>query len=651
MIHIKRWQNKHSLLIASLMTTAVALPAHALKFSMGDVDGSLSSNLTVGASWRVEGIDYDLVSPGNTEGRGRASASVTDDGNLNFEKGHLFSLIFKGRHDLELSYENFGAFTRVRYWYDRELDKGDRPHGNSLNGYEPNEPLDDSRFSDLAKSSGLELLDAYIYGSFDVAGTPLDVRLGRQVVSWGESTFIQNSINSINPVDVSALRKPGSELKEALLPVGMIYIGAGLTDALSMEMFYQYEWKKTELDGCGNYFADVDVAADGCNVLTAFNFASDKDLYEGNWENPILALLEAPGYVPRAKDIEASDSGQYGIAFRYFADSLNSTEFGFFYMNYHSRTPIFSGINGDIAFDDLPSTLGLVIPPLLVRNGKNDYETIPHYVMEFPEDIKLYGLSFNTNVAGWAVSGEISHRPKMPLAINTTEIVHAIALGPQAPWSKMYDRAKNAGANGIVHGYDEVEFTQIQFTVLKFFDRILGANRLTFVGEIGANHIGGLPDTEKMRYGRSPTYGIGEFTAFSSGEGSAIPGQEFNYTCSSSDAALIGGLLPPNTQSQNCTDDGYITSNAWGYRMILALDYSDVFAGVNLTPILGWSHDVNGYAPPPNFNEGNKSLNLGLRADYLHTYTAEISYTQFSGGDYNTLNDRDFASISFGVNF
>jgi len=43
-----------------------------------------------------------------------------------------------------------------------------------------------------------------------------DVRLGRQVISWGESTFIPNGINVINPIDVARLRTPGSELREAL---------------------------------------------------------------------------------------------------------------------------------------------------------------------------------------------------------------------------------------------------------------------------------------------------------------------------------------------------------------------------------------------------------------------------------------------------
>jgi len=51
------------------------------------------------------------------------------------------------------------------------------------------------------------------------------------------------------------------------------------------------------------------------------------------------------------------------------------------------------------------------------------------------------------------------------------------------------------------------------------------------------------------------------------------------------------------------------------------------------------------------FNEGDETLGLTLTADYLNTYNAAISYTQLSGGPANYLSDRDFASISVGMQF
>ena len=62
-----------------------------------------------------------------------------------------------------------------------------------------------------------------------------------------------------------------------------------------------------------------------------------------------------------------------------------------------------------------------------------------------------------------------------------------------------------------------------------------------------------------------------------------------------------------------------------------------------------FSHDVDGYGP--NFNEGSMAASLGLTAVYNNKYNANISYTNFFGGDYNPNTDRDFVALSVGVNF
>ncbi len=591
--------------------------ANALQFQWGDIEGTFTSNISLGGSWRTSDYDPDLVSPGNTMNDGRASASVTDDGNLNFEKGEPFSLVLKGFHDLELSYKNWGVFTRIKYWYDQELESGKRPHGTSINNYVSGESLDDSQYADLAKHSGFELFDAYVYADLNIGEMPVELRIGKQVLSWGESTFIQNSANVINPIDVTALRKPGAELKEALLPVGLVYTNIGLTANLSAELFYQYDWEATVLDPCGTYFSNADVSGGGCNRLTLFSTFTDRDMVAGD-----IAL---PTFISRSPDRKPDDSGQWGVAFRYFAEELNYTEFGAYYINYHSRTPIFSGINSTVPGRSL---LGLA-----------DQDK-PRYFFDFPEDIEVFALTFATNIGAWAVSGEVSHRPKLPLAINTTEINQALALGNLAPWAQMLPSVVEAGPRGVVQGYREVEFTQAQFTFLRFFEQVMGAQRLSFVAEVGADFIGGLPDENELRFGRSPAFGIGDFAVIDTPAG---PVQ-----CANNTTPL---LIAPNTQEQNCTNDGYITDFSWGYQIRASLDYSDAFMGINLTPSIAWSHDVHGYAPPPNFSEGRKAISVGLTADYLNTYEASISYTNFFDGDYSEIKDRDFISLSISVAF
>jgi hypothetical protein len=206
----------------------------------------------MGASWRLKEADKRFIGALNG---GTGGTTTTDDGNLNFGKNDTFSKIIKGVHDIQLSKDNWGIFARVKYWYDKELKDESRAHGHSPNNYVPGAVLNDNDFADFAKFSGIELMDAYFYTRFDVAQAPVEFRLGRQVISWGESTFIQGGLNSTNPFDVNALRRPGAELKEGLLPVGMAYMNAGISENFNFEVFYQYEWEKTQIDGCGTYFS------------------------------------------------------------------------------------------------------------------------------------------------------------------------------------------------------------------------------------------------------------------------------------------------------------------------------------------------------------------------------------------------------------
>ncbi len=603
----------------------LAMPTQAEKFELGDWDGTFNTTLSVGASWRMENADNDVITPGNKPGKGKASSSTADDGNLNYDKGDMYSLIFKGIHDLELSKNDTGIFTRFKYWYDYAVEELDVNHGNAANDYQRGSTLKTSGFDDLASPSGFEFLDYYAFTNFQVGNMPVELRAGNMVLSWGESTFIQNGLNVISPFDVSALRKPGTEIKEGLLPVGLVYANVGVTQNLSAEVFYQYHWERTVLDECGSYWSAADPYGGGCSYLTATNTIADADQVGGSF------------IVDRTADDEASDTGQWGIALRYFADSLNATEFGLYFMNLHSRTPIFSGRNTQ-------ENLGgnILLPP----------QTDPSYFFEFPEDIKLYGATFATNVGDWAWSGEVSYRPEYPLQLNTVELLQALALGDAAEWSPQLPGALAAGEGGYVSGYDEVKYTQIQTTWIKFFEQVLGASRLSFAAEVGAAFIAGMESVDMSaygqerrdkNYGRSSAYGVGGFSDFNgNGPLSAANPMSCNKT-------LL--VIQPNTNSDNCNDNGFTDDFSWGYRARAALDYSDVFAGVNLTPNIAWSHDVKGNSPAPNFVDKRKALSIGLRADYLNTYRAEVSYTSFFGADYNELQDRDFIALSFSSSF
>ncbi|KQM52643.1 UNVERIFIED_ORG: hypothetical protein J3D59_004839 [Pseudomonas fluorescens] len=612
------WRRARLPLAVSLAST-LAGPAFGVSFNIGEIEGSFDSSLSVGASWSTAGRNKDLIGANNG---GRGLSQTSDDGHLNFDKGDSFSKIFKGIHDLELKYGDTGIFVRGKYWYDFALQNEDLDFKNVSN----------NNRKEGAKSSGGQILDAFIYHNYTIADQPGNVRFGKQVVSWGESTFIGGGINSINPIDVSAFRRPGAEIKEGLIPVNMFYVSQTLTDNLSAEAFYQLEWDQTVTDNCGTFFSQPDVISDGCsNNLRVLNKRS-------TIPGAALPTLNALGVdvnnegvlVRRGGDRDARDSGQFGVAMHYNFEPLD-TEFGAYFMNYHSRAPIFSATGApNSAYTRPLGPLG-ALRPLIVAGSSQ-------YFVEYPEDIRLYGLSFSTTLpTGTAWSGELSYRPNAPVQLSTTDILYA-GVTPIPGFGNASVLKGTPGQD--LHGYNRKEVTQFQTTFTHFFDQVMGATRLTTVGEIGVTHVGGLESKNQARYGRDPVFGPG-----------TLPGG----FCNALNNSTANGAGLPNASglNTNCNNDGYTTATSWGYRARAIWEYPDVFAGVNLKPNVAWSHDVKGYSPGPggNFEEGRKAVSLGVDAEYQNTYTVGLNYTNFFGGKFTTVDDRDFIALSAGVNF
>ena len=584
--------------LAVSLASTLAAPAFGVTFNIGEIEGQFDSSLSVGASWSTAKRDRDLI--GSSNG-GTGFTQTGDDGRLNFKRGETFSKIFKGIHDLELKYGDTGVFVRGKYWYDFELKDESRLFKD----------ISDSNRKEGAQSSGAEILDAFIYHNYAIGDQPGSVRLGKQVVSWGESTFIMNGINAINPIDVAAFRRPGAEIKEGLIPVNMFYLSQSLTESLSAEAFYQLEWDQTVVDNCGTFFA-VDVLQDGC----ASNYHVQS--YPAGLAGALGAVGAAGSsegvMVRRAGDNDARDSGQWGVALRWLGDEA---EYGLYALNYHSRTPNVSYINADAAsIAAIATTAGRLPPAFRTPFVSLGLLGTGSYFLDYPEDIRLYGASFSTTLpTGTAWQGEISYRPNMPLQINTVDTTGWLASGIGGALAVDNVSAALAQAGQAHRGYNRKEVTQLQTTFTHFIDQVLGAERMTLVGEIGYTRIGGLESLDKVRYGRDAIYG-----GYNDASAIAMNGRH-----------------------------GFYTSGSWGYRARGILDYNNVFAGINLKPNVAWSHDVDGYGPV--FNEGAKAVSLGLDADYQNTYTASLSYTNFFGGDYNTQTDRDFVALSFGVNF
>ena len=436
--------------------------AVAIEFGDGEIQGSLDTTLSHGLTFRVQERDDELA--GDTNG---------NDGNLNYKRG-LVSNTSKLTIDLDIDTNAFGAFVRTSGFIDFE----------NLNGTRERTPLSEAAKAAVGKD--FELLDAYVTTEFEVGETFVDVRLGKHVLNWGESTFIPNGINAINPFDVSKLRLPGSELREALLPVSMVSMSVAPTYALSVEGFYQLDWAETEIDPVGSYFSSTDYAGPGARkaVLTALmeQLIPDDKLRQdqGFGFGPLTQFINVdlsgqrpqpesdPDFasVLRGPDQTPKDAGQWGLALRYLAEDLNQTEFGLYFMNYHSRLPVVSARTGSpagiraglaaaaavgvptsatgtaVTTDVTAGVLASVppgTPPATIANlvgeevkarlggiagalAVDRYAKSGHYFLEYPSDIQLAGVSFNTVLGrfGLGPAGRVFASPGCTLAKGRT---------------------------------------------------------------------------------------------------------------------------------------------------------------------------------------------------------------------------------------
>lgn len=633
----KSAMRKLPLAVAISMLSSAAV--HAVEFNFGELGVQIDNNVSYGVAWRTEKPDARQVMPGNGPAIGivgEGSSYNYDDGTLNYKKGDIYTNVFKWSGDLELKYQNFGAFFRARAWYDTEIMDGDTRF----------KPLVDATKSYAGR--GAELLDAFVWADYNIGETPVNVRLGRQVISWGESTFIQGGINSVNPVDASAFRRPGAEVKEGLLPVNMLYTSIGLTPDTTLEAFYQLQWEKTRTDPCGTFFSTIDFVADGCGPVILGGEADERALLAFRDAEIALGVPLSARVSPiteRLDDAEPKDDGQYGIALRTYTDLFGGTEFGFYYMNIHSRVPY---ISGAVTNQDRLGVLGGVPGSTAPVNADATYNTYrPLYQIAYPEDIQIMGISFATSTPnGASLSGELSYKPDLPLQWSAFELILA---GNGVPWSRLYQARAAEAAGGakdlygeLAEGWDEYDVWQAQMTYIQFFDRVLGADRLALVAEVGVNHVAGLPSKDEARYGRSGAYGIGDNAGVSPFLPAGVP--------AGTDMCSFGTSTTNSSKNENvsnCTDEGYVTEWSGGIRIRAGLDFNNAFAGVNMTPNLALGYD-KGYGPEPGaqFIDDRFTYSLGVSFVYLNNASLDVAYTGFSGNRYDQLVDRDNVSLA-----
>lgn len=649
--------------LATVLPLAVST-ASAFEMNFGAVSGSLDTTLSYGTGWRVEDADRKLAAQYDNYPDAVADNRRTflnkNDGDANFDNDSKpISNVFKITSDLELKSGDYGVFVRGTAFYDTVL-ADERPNysygGNPANVFFPSQPGNYAPNSKSCNAQSEEIehlcgfpseldnkvsrdarvLDAYVYGNFEVGGRALNVRLGEQVINWGEALFLQDGINNANPVSLSKLRLPGAEVKEALLPLPMLYASIELADNLTMEAFYEFDWDYSEADGVGTYYSTDDAfAGDGANRIivetngTALGGAAAAyNLATYGYATTVLTA-------DRINDRPVDSDGQFGVAFRYNTDS---SEYGLFYMNYHSHKPVAQATPGGEA--------GWTGNPLAFIDNTT-------YQIVYPEDIQMVGLSFSTTVGDLSFSGELAYRPNDVIlaelgdnlvAFNTIAGI-CYTLGACDPnegfaYGEVLGGGKPVMPGDTVKVWEELETYNLDLVAINNFGPMLGADQIVGVLEVGAWYA---PKGEDKRY--ASTASLLNISL------DDVPDAIESFVCA--DGSASKPLYEAGTCLSEGPSDDFMDELSWGYRAVLSATYNDVFAGVTLNPVLRYAHDVDGNSHRTgNFLENRKSGLVGVNAIYNNAFEVGVAYNAFWGAEAsNLLHDRDNVTLTLKYSF
>jgi hypothetical protein len=557
--------NRFRLAAVALATLALAQgAARAVTFETESLKGSFDSTITLGAGKRLQRQSCGLLGT-PTAHCGAADInpltwSGADDGNLNYDKGDFFTAYLKGTHELLLTMPEQGLKFMARF--------------NWLKDFKADDTRTTPLLSDAKKEivNDVNLLDLWVSKDFKAGDNTGRVKVGNQVVSWGESLFAIGGLNATNSIDLVRLSSPGLQLKEVFLPAPIASVSANLAPNLSAEAYVQFKWNRYKFPPAGSYWSQGDIF--------------DK----GRGDLPFLA-----------PDKEPKDSGQAGVSLRWKSEALD-TNFGFYAINYHDKTPNLAYSTGADA--------------LLQWN--------------FLPNRKLYGVSANTSLGDWAVGTELSYRPKDAVALT--------ACADAGTGGTAQDFTPTSAPTQRCPGWVDNKRWQFHLTGIYSlipsnagaFLKMVGADTGTFLGEFVVIHYPGISQDKLVRR---------------TIDGVAV------------EQAPVAGLwwLP---SSGSGVTKGFGDATSMGYMFDFSLVYDgSIIPGWQVIPGVFVQHAVKGSTPNfiGNWLEGGKAVNFYMNfVQNPATWQGGVNLTRFFGGKTPThqpLGDRDFIGFYLSRNF
>ncbi|AXQ31009.1 DUF1302 family protein [Solimonas sp. K1W22B-7] len=405
-----------------------------------------AGTLDLGADWAAEyratlnygvamrtGRADDRIVNGPVNASGVPTTINGDDGDRNFDRDSLIYNRATLFGEVGLTHNNYGALFSGSAFYDLAyLGDNDNDSPGTVNKTGPNDEF--TRETERYDGRRARLLDAYAYGRWNLpGGMNLDLRAGRQVVSWGQSLFFLGIASAQGPADGTKSNSPGVETKDLLLPSSQVSFQLGMTQQATLRGYYKLEFAETEVTPQGDYFATSDIIGPGARFL-----------YGGR--NPLFPLFGRliPGtpeqlIVTRGPDIKPGSDGQWGLALNYQVTEV--TEIGAYYLRYHENIPTVRLNVGALtlvppvvnpspqliaAATPIFAALGIpaaAVPGVLTQGITTATLGRPApvtYQAEYFDDVGLYGADLSTTIGDVQVSAEYSYRDGASTMVNAS---------------------------------------------------------------------------------------------------------------------------------------------------------------------------------------------------------------------------------------
>ena len=585
-----------------LGASALALlagPAAAFKIDFQDpeIKAYLDSTVTAATAMRV---------------RSAKNPGFTASGNWNVfnDAGDIYSTPFTYLGELSIAKGDYGLFTRFKYLYDYTLNSKDC---DNCFGRTPAGTLDGVPDGSQDAANKATLLDAFVYGSWTVADRQLALRVGKQVVSWGESNIMGGGIATTqSPEDVNGRVTPGAEVKERLLPQEMLWGSYDLTDNWMLEGYYVWNWRPSIFISSGTLFSPFDFLGPGFN--------------------PDLSL---PGVEYRGHD-NPDRGGQWGLATRFVIESLNSAELGLYWTRSHAFIP-------HLQADFDPSGVGPLAPISNLGLGPVSYTKV------YPEDQDTYAISLTGELGttGLSYGTEFNMREDF---FDTRQCMNGFGLtgvgaglgvlgrgGSQAA-AQATAQALSPSVPGCGVGNSN-QYMWLGNIVKSVGGGPFGADKQSYVFDVALSWIDSLRDGNPTDRNNVTPLTLAAATA-------ADPARAGNTT------AQAGTLVDPGRFKGVDQLDRPLTPFAWGYTAVASFEYNNLFWNLNVKPRFVFAHGVEGYTP---FNSGalvenQRTAAAGVTFEYLSSTSLDLAYTTWLGTA-GVWDDRDNIAATFKYSF